>query len=385
MFRPRKLPRALAWGLAAAALALVAAELTLRSIRTDAYRVWPPGLEALFRPAPGLLPGVAGEARFVVGPEGFRADPLPAQAHTLLALGGSTTECLYLDHEEAWPWLLQERLRSATGQSVWVPNAGRSGRNLRDHVVQLIHLLPQEPSLDAVLLMTGVNDLQLRLAQDEAFEPIDLRQPQAVAELLPRAFERVPLARNTGPIWRRTALWHALSDLKWRWFGSPGDEAVFAGLYRTWREHRAAAAGWRTEPPDLESALDEYERHLLHVVALCERAGVRLVLLTQPFVWADDLPPEVAELLWLGGIGDFQKEDGCVYYTAGALARALDAFNTRLRGVAATAEIECFDLATALGQDPHWYYDDVHFNEAGARRVAELVCDYLVARPPFMR
>ena len=91
-------------------LALVAAEAVLRvgGSRLDGYYVWWPNLRKVFHPEPGVMAGVEGEKIFAINSLGLRGDePSSDDTFRVLALGGSTTECLFLDQEEAWPQRLQ--------------------------------------------------------------------------------------------------------------------------------------------------------------------------------------------------------------------------------------------------------------------------------------
>lgn len=45
--------------------------------------------------------------------------------------------------------------------------------------------------------------------------------------------------------------------------------------------------------------------------------------------------------------------------------------------VCADRRVECLDLAAMLPKDDTVFYDDVHFNEAGAERVAAAVAERL--------
>jgi hypothetical protein len=83
----------------------------------------------------------------------------------------------------------------------------------------------------------------------------------------------------------------------------------------------------------------------------------------------------------MGGIGAFQREPGCAYYSPAALAEGLARFNAELAAVAGERGRVLLDLARELDGEPSSFYDDVHFNEAGARRVASFLGRGLT-RPP---
>ncbi len=154
---PRRLAASLLLAAASVALTLAAAELALRAVAPapDHFGVWPAHLDLTLHPAPGVLPGVEGPSRFTTNADGLRAEARrPEHAYRILAIGGSTTESLYLDDAETWPRLLQQRLGALRGRAdVWVGNAGKSGLNSRHHVVQAMQLLPQLPRMDVVLVL----------------------------------------------------------------------------------------------------------------------------------------------------------------------------------------------------------------------------------------
>lgn len=359
---------ALGLGLAAA---LGCAELALRRVLDlHAYRVWRPGLETVFRPSPGVMSGISGPSLFRISSLGFRAEERPpAPELSLLALGGSTTECLYLDQREAWPALLEARLAAATGRRLWVANAGRSGRTTRDHVVQVRHLLSQPPRFDLVLLLTGVNDLTFWLAWWA-----DPSEPEAAGpRRLHNAFEVLPLAAEPGAPWKRTALWRLLESAHERFLGPARVQDEAAAVYELWRAHRRGASAWIDELPDPAGALADFRRQLGAIDEHCRRASARLVLVTQPALWSAGLAPELEERLWMGGVGLYQERAGCRYYTSAALARGLALYNQTLRSFALERGLPCLDLGAALGPDPRFFYDDVHFNEEGARVAAEFL------------
>ena len=75
------------------------------------YRILPPEMHAAFEPAPDVMPGIDGVSVYTTNEVGIRGDPYPSEGrYTILTIGGSSTECAYLDDTEAWPYLLQQNL-----------------------------------------------------------------------------------------------------------------------------------------------------------------------------------------------------------------------------------------------------------------------------------
>lgn len=321
------------------------------------------------------MPGVSGVSRFEINSLGLRGDEL-AEDRTvrILALGGSTTECLFLDEAEAWPRLLQGHLAAAhKDETVWVGNAGRSGHNTWHHRLQAEKLLAQLPGISTVLVLAGVNDLSYRLALDRAYAPPDPNQ------VMDEAFAQKPLRFLHGPLYERTALWQGLKKIDRRLRATGTSQGATGSVYERWRQYRQDASVTRAELPDLGPALEEYAANLQAIAATAARHRARIVFMTQPALWRQDLPEDLERLLWMGGVGRFQKESGHEYYSAGALASGLEIYNRTLLEVCReTPGGVCVDLAAALPRDTTTFYDDVHFNEEGSRRVARVLAEEIL-------
>ncbi len=363
------------------ALALGVAELVLRQILPRGYMIYQPATSYSFTPVTRIMPGVSGESRFRTNRWGVRADELlPTHRHRILAIGGSTTECLYLDQSETWTQLLQDALERREGQgSTWVGNAGMSARNSRHHLLALQHLPLDEMSIDVVVVLAGVNDLSIRLSQEDAYNPTALDDGPTRAHLMEETFRGLTYGRAHDSPLKRTAIWQALRRVKAGWLrDNPGSGAQDAGgsIFETWRRHRRSASELRPQLPDLSTALEEYTRNLRSMHAIAKARGVRLIFMTQPTLWRADLPPALENLLWFGGVGDFQRLPGQPYYSAAALRGGLQRYNRAMLDVCRAEAIDCVDLAT-IDQDTSLFYDDVHFNEAGARAVAGVLSRHL--------
>ena len=366
----------------------LAGEIALRWLlpTPDAYYIWEPNLHFVFNPRPDLVTGVQGETNVVINSQGIRGDELKStDTYQILAIGGSTTEALYLDQAEAWPYLIQQGLnQNQTGGQVWVGNAGRSGHNTREHIVQLQHLLPQYPDLDALIVLVGINDFGLRLEQAERYDPAYLDSPGAVEVLMARAFDAFPTrVQALEPYYQQSAVWRLFNQLQTAQAQSNNEvQKVYvqdddgAFLIKRWQQRQQAEI--REDLPDLSTSLAEYRRNLNHIIDLAETSGVRVILLTQPTLWRPDLTEAEQSRLWFGWGPNFDY-----FYSVTALSEGMAAYNATLLDVCQVRQVECLDLASLLPKDTTVFYDDVHFNESGSRQVSQALIDYLRTQVPF--
>jgi lysophospholipase L1-like esterase len=384
----------------AGALALAEGALRLAFPAEKRHYVWSPGLTRNLRTDPVQVPGPPRNARFTVNTQGIRGPELGANEHRILAIGGSTTECLYIDDAETWPARVQRALpRTADGRAVWIGNVGKSGRYSRDHVLQLKHLSAELPRIDTALVLVGINDVTVALREGDHYAmPAPITEPEAERQQMHRAFAITPGALGEaatdelGPehmrAWQRTALFQLV-----RRVGSAVKSRVSArGLLQDdqgqmavrWREHRRHASAILTEGPDLSAPLAEYRRNLSALADLAAARGIRLVLMTQPTLWRADLSPGDQALLWMGGLGDFQSEAGKAYYAVPVLAETMRRYNEVVLEVCHERRLPCLDLATRIPKETTMFIDDVHFTDAGLRAVAAEVARHLRRMPPFV-
>ena len=81
---------------------------------------------------------------------------------SLVFLGGSTTECLFVDEQERFPYLVGTILGKETGKKINSYNAGMSGLNSLNCIDILINkVLPLNPRV--VVFMENINDLSTLL------------------------------------------------------------------------------------------------------------------------------------------------------------------------------------------------------------------------------
>lgn len=336
---------------------------------------WKPYRYEVNHPKSSIFPGIYGSSVFSANSLGFRSAELPHEKHKkIITIGGSTTECFYLDQDETWPALLQEKLNGASNEVYWVGNMGKSGLRVGHHYIQTRDVLNDSTLEDIhmLILMVGVNDLLTYLAD------ADYYLSDQLADLDRKIYEIQPL--NKEPVHKQTAIWQLLRQVKRNVMMAKATQDKQGESYQTWRSYRQRADEVIAELPDLTEALELYENTLQACLALAKTKGVPIVFITQPTIWKNQMPIHEQDLLWMGGIGNYQLNCCSKYYSAEALAKGMEAFNHRLKEVVTKHAIEnqlVFDLANRLSKDTTVFVDDCHFNENGAQMVANQIYGFI--------
>ena len=353
-----------------------------------AYFIRRPNEVRVVDPKPEFLPGISGEASFTSSSMGLRADEIgPEHEEFYLVFGGSTAECMYLDDTEAWPWLIQDLLNKAHDTDrYWIGNAGVSGQTSRQHVYQMHHLLRQMREVKTALVLVGANDLQLTTRSESGFEPVEIRLDDDFLKVSGDEFGKLRSPFMLHPehgtdSWENTGYGRLLRRLNDAVVELPKHRSKYldkdGANYNQWRVHRRESDDIIDTLPDLSAGLHEYRRNLNMMIDIAQRNDCRLILLTQPTSWREDMPADEVALLWMGGIGDHQSNPGCTYYTPRALAEGIDTYNQALVDVCEQRGAEYIDLANIIPKSSEYFFDDMHFNEAGARLMAESIVEYL--------
>ncbi|MAE47158.1 MAG: hypothetical protein CMJ86_09735 [Planctomycetes bacterium] len=367
-------PRTLAL-LIGALLAIGGAEfIARRSTSTTRHLPRTPNLTVTLHPEQGDLFGISGPSRHTTSSLGLRGpEPAPTDELHILCVGGSTTACEYLDDDETWPQLLSATFKDTP---TWVGNAGLSGHRALDHVTLLGKLLNELEDLDVVVVLAGVNDLAIAAEGRDLQDPMPLSTAQ-----LQRVFHAQPRDFSLWPP-QETAISGWLQSMRAERWEVAALEDPAAGSYQTRRMVRADHLPASASMPSLDSALRSYEKHLTWICRAVTRRGIQPLLLTHPVLWGAQ-QEVLDERCWFGWSGAPPWKSPTAYIPLARMAEGMHAFNRSTRAVAAQENVILVDL-DHLNSDPALFYDDCHFNEAGARAVAEALAETMLNSAPAL-
>ena len=270
---------------------------------------------------------------------------------TVVAVGGSTTECFYLSDGKSWPERLQPLLARSYGRA-WVNNAGMDGHSTFGHLALMReYICALRPG--AVIFLTGLNDMGLGSASrfDRMLTGNEGRSLPAALFVRAASVSRVAaLAQNIYLHSRaiKAGLVHAQLDLK-----AAAPLRAPAGLL----------AGLKARHAPFAAA---YAERLGELARVSRAAGIRPVFATQPLLCGKGRDPRTGADLELLPTGD-------EFVNCGVKWAVLEVYNDAARRKAAELKVPLADLAREMPKDSLYFYDYSHFTGAGTEKVAENV------------
>lgn len=318
------------------------------------------------QPDLAVLPGASPKVRFAINRFGFRNARMqdlrkPERELRVFTIGGSTTECIYLDEPDAWPEVVQTELAGRV-PGINVINAGHSGDTTRDHLALLSQrIIPFQP--DLVVFLVGINDLSLQLEADYSPVRDDTRSRVTESTGGSKLMLRSAVA-EVSQIARRLIVLQR-QGLKADARGNPVQDGA-GGWVRQAREVRQKAPPSDIDPTALPKP--EFEQNLRALAAIARSAGAEPVFVTQPVLWGAAVDPEA--LLWVpyGRRVPHQR-----------LWELMERYNDVTRRVASDLQMPLVDLARKLPKTTAVFYDDDHFTVTGSREVGRLVAAELAS------
>jgi lysophospholipase L1-like esterase len=284
---------------------------------------------------------------------GFRGPDPPAdfsRRPTILTIGGSTTECLFLSDGKTWTDQMARRL-SQQFPDLWVNNAGLDGQSTYGHLILLRDFVDDLHPRMAVFLI-GANDIGLDASNpyDEALTPP--RSPaRTVVSFLTDHSELAGLAQNLVRVVRTrdAGFGHGQIDLRTIRHLEHDPENTAATIRR------------------FSAPLASFESRVTAIVEESRRHGIEPVLVTQPWLNGDGIDPATG--VDLSTIQVRGAANGRLWWQVQEL------YNDVTRRVATTHGVLLIDAAHELPKDSRLFYDFMHYTNEGAARLGDIVAD----------
>ncbi len=262
---------------------------------------------------------------------------------SIVFLGGSTTECMFVDEENRFPYVVGAILEQETGKKINAYNGGLSGNNSLHAIDLLVNkVVPLEPRV--VVFMENINDLSTLLYEKTYWNKNNVRAPieTLVKSKLVGKLLKEMLIPNINEAWRN-----------------------FAKTIFPHEEDEFAQARGKKLTVDQAGLAREFAMNLQIFIDICRDRGITPVLMTQANRIKADPDPVVAAY-----IGRYGQDTGISYRDFKEL---YDLFNDTIRAVGRKNGVLVIDLAREVPPDKEHLYDMVHFNDAGSRYAAGII------------
>lgn len=280
---------------------------------------------------------------------GFRGEePTDSSRLKIICMGGSTTECFYLNDGKDWPNVLGKKLKSSN-HDIWLNNAAMDGHSSFGNLVMLKqYILKMKP--DCIILMCGLNDIGLQAPSkfddysNNWFKKVYnfLELPSTIVNIM-RAGE----AQKTG--------------LNHRFFKDISKEEK---LYLNDTQILAQLTAQ-------QNFLQQYKQRITEFAKLCRENDIRLIFVSQAILFSDET--DLFTNVYLGDI-----KTGNTNGKAKALLVKL--YNKATFEVADTMKVPFINLSARLPKDSRFFYDGYHFTNDGAEMVADILYDEITTQ-----
>jgi lysophospholipase L1-like esterase len=305
------------------------------------------------------IPGVAREIHIHQNSLGFRgADPPAdfAERLSIITVGGSTTRSATQSDDRTWTDMLGNAVADCFDRT-WINNAGFEGHTSFAHI-QLIRDYIKKLRLKVVIMLIGANELH-------ADGPIEG----------PNAFDREQIATE---IDLNAGIKGFIKGLSNR------SEAIQLGLtvYRSLRAWRVGLNYGNSDWANLEEGEaipSDGEAKLIRAREMQPAYAERLRLLVYELRYAYTVPvlmtqPTVAGIARDPTTGkDLSRLEEGLFWD-----RSFEIFNETMRRVAQSEDVQLIDLARTMPKDTKYYWDRIHYTDAGATKMAQLAAATLL-------
>jgi lysophospholipase L1-like esterase len=291
---------------------------------------------------------------------GFRGEEMPKEAGytKIITVGGSTTECFFISDDKAWPQVMQTELRKDRPKT-WVNNAGLNGHSSFGHLLLLKDVvLKQKP--DYVYFLVGVNDMD---RQD--LNQFDNRMVLGKSvQMEQNGWMKNAFLTLTNHSEVANLVYNLSKAMKAR------NQAIFVDKIVALNPKDTLGISTEKQNEILanqQSLLPAYRDRLMKLIQACRAQGVKPVMITQPLLMGKGIDPVTGTDLAKVKVSD--GVNGALYWAK------LELYNDVMRQLCQDEKVEWIDLAALMPKTSEYFYDPMHFTNAGSIRVGQILAE----------
>ncbi|MFZ5448881.1 MAG: SGNH/GDSL hydrolase family protein [Thermodesulfobacteriota bacterium] len=292
---------------------------------------------------------------------GFRGPEPPADFSrdlTIVTVGGSTTECFDLAEDKTWPYRLSMKLQRDF-KHLWLNNAGLSGNSTFGHFILMQdYLVKLQPKV--AIFLVGINDLGISGERDfdERIHGLNFRSLERFLASVAVHSELATAALNLYRFYfPKSVMINNQNDPQ---------ETDFSKLTPFVVSEKARAAIIKEHQ---DHYLSPYKNRLEKLITICRQHNIIPVLLTQPVLYGNIVDPATG--VDLGRKFVAKDMDGATAW------EVLELYNDVTRQVGREQGVLVIDLARQMPKDSRYFYDLMHYTNAGAEKMADIIATLL--------
>ena len=265
----------------------------------------------------------------------------------IICMGGSTTECFYLNDGKDWPGVLGNKIKKDYPNS-WLNNAGMDGQSTFGNIQMLKqYIVSLKPNY--ILLMCGLNDMGLDAPSNfdenkSLFTKIYnfLEIPSTVLNII-----RDGKAKESG-------LNHKfIADISKSERLQMDDTAIVKRLIKE------------------QEFISAYVKRLDEFAKICRVNNIKLIFISQSILFSDE--KDLYTNTYLGDIKTGQINGK----TRGYISKL---YNKLTFDFAETQKIPYINLNARLPKDSRFFYDGYHFTNDGSEITAGIIFDEIISK-----
>jgi lysophospholipase L1-like esterase len=286
---------------------------------------------------------------------GFRGPEPPknfSEKTSIVAVGGSATECFYLDDSKYWTKLISDEL-TKTDTNIWINNAGFQGHSSYGHFIlidsYIKHLKP-----DYILFMAGINEINRYDITDN---------------------ESVSRKSNRNTLWgwlkRKSEVISLLINIRRHLMA---DKLFVTDNYTNLRDPDLKDKSFPKTYIDStfkvqQPLVEGYRKRLHRIIDTCLANNIKVILVTQPMLFGPGIDS-------LSG-RNLETVGSPIGYNGRMIWQLLEQYNNVSRAAATRYSLPVIDLASEMPKSSLYFYDICHFTNEGSAKVAEIVSRHL--------